>query len=149
MEWWKEVMEKYKNERQNALSAAQNIPAQILKEEETSVDNEIEETEQVTDERVEEEPAAKIADKVYFDYCHNYVFHVQATRYLLKIGLYKYIDDLRIGYDTETKEIIFPLDDTHYYSIQIENNYALDEKSAEKVIRNRLAEVKKKRLTKC
>lgn len=144
-------MSKWKNflDDENNEQSTQNIPAQIPEEEETSVDNEIEETEQVADKRVEKEPAAKTADKVYFDYCHNYVFHVQATRYLLKIGLYKYIDDLRIGYDTETKEIIFPLDDTHYYSIQIENNYALDEKYAKKVIGNRFAELKKKRQTKC
>ena len=145
MEWWKEVMEKYKNERQKALPTAQEIPAQnfdVEEEKNDSLDVETEETDQTADEKVEEEPEAKIADKVYFDYCHNYVFHAQATRYLLKIGLYKYIDDLQIGYDTETKEIIFPIDDKQYYAIKIENNYAISEKYAEKVIEKRLVEIK-------
>ena len=60
-----------------------------------------------------------IADKEYFNHCHNYVFHVAATKWLLKHGLYYDIDKLNIGFDTKEHAIIIPTDETHYrkYSI--------------------------------
>ena len=59
----------------------------------------------------EEEIAAA---KEYFNRCHNYVFHVAATKWLLKHGLYHDIDRWNIGFDVEENAIIIPVDEVHY-----------------------------------
>lgn len=75
-------------------------------------------------------------DENYFDHCHNHVCHVQSQVYLLKVGLYVYVDSLPIGYDTSTKEIILPIDETHYYSIKLRFDRAADEETAQKILRH-------------
>ena len=81
--------------------------------------------------------AVRVADKEYLNQCHNYVFDVQAAAYLMKVGLYLYIDKLQVGYDTKTKEIILPLDGvkgSRYFSIRLEFDHAADEEEAQKVL---------------
>ena len=76
-------------------------------------------------------------DKEYLNRCHNYVFDVQAAAYLMKVGLYLYIDKLQIGYDIKTKEITLPLDGvkgSRYFSIRLEFDHAADEEEAQKIL---------------
>ena len=92
----------------------------------------------VDDEELQLHPQIRITqDKEYLNHCHNYIFDVQAAAYLMKVGLYLYIDKLQIGYDTKTKEIILPLDGvkgSRYFSIRLEFDHAADEKEAQKVL---------------
>ena len=79
----------------------------------------------------------KTQDEEYLNRCHNYVFDVQAAVYIMKVGLYLYIDKLQIGYDTKTKEITLPLDGVkgnRYFSVRLEFDHAADEEEAQKVL---------------
>ena len=86
----------------------------------------------------EMKPPIKITqDEECLNHCHNFVFDVQAAAYLMKVGLYLYIDKLQIGYDTKTKEITLPLDGvkgSRYFSIRLEFDHAADEEEAQQVL---------------
>ena len=85
---------------------------------------------------VEEEIIKTVPNAEYFNRCHNYVFAVQSQSYLLKTGLFLYIDRLQIGYDTSSREIILPIDETHYHSIRLRFDRAANEREAAKVLRH-------------
>ena len=56
----------------------------------------------------------------YYNHCHNYVYHVKATQWLLRHDLYYEIIKLQIGFDVDEEAIIIPIDKNHYakYSIR-------------------------------
>lgn len=88
-------------------------------------------------------PAIKSAtDSEYLNRCHNYVYHVQATFYLIKAGLYSRIDELQIGYDVERKELTIPIDDTQYYSIDLADKQTIVKSKLENVIQQLEGKVK-------
>ena len=119
-----------------------NIPAQNVSLPELLEDN-LEETsiikaDQIVDDKIEITSLIRITqDEEYLNHCHNYVFDVQAAAYIMKVGLYLYIDKLQIGYDTKTKEITLPLDGvkgSRYFAIRWEFDHAADEVTAQKVL---------------
>ena len=75
-------------------------------------------------------------DEDYFNYCHNFVSHVNANSYLLKVGLLPYVNSLDIGYDTATKEIILPIDEARYHSIKLVFDKEADQVDAQKVLQH-------------
>ena len=131
MNWWEEVANNVKKKWRDELSLES---AQVEEKEEI--------TEQKDNIHVENAPALQpqirsIQDEEYLNHCHNYVFNVQVQTYLKKVGLYLYIDKLQIGYDTETKEIILPLDGvkgSRYFAIKLKFDNAADEVTAQKVL---------------
>ena len=107
-------------------------PAQIISSEESDTENnDADHVDAVEEEIIKTAPNAE-----YFNRCHNYIFAVQSQSYLLKTGLFLYIDHLQIGYDTSTKEIILPIDETYYHSIRLRFDRAADEREAEKVLKH-------------
>ncbi len=83
-----------------------------------------------------EEALKSTLEPEYFNRCHNFVSHVCASSYLLKVGLLPYVDSVDIGYDTSMKEIILPIDEKHYHSIKLQFDRAADEREAQKVLRH-------------
>lgn len=75
-------------------------------------------------------------DENYFNFCHDRVLQAQSQSYLLKVGLYLYIDSLNIGYDVSTSEIILPVDETHYQPIKLNFDRAANEKDAQRVLQH-------------
>ena len=107
-------------------------PAQIISNEESNNEtNNINHVDTLKEEIIKTAPNAE-----YFNHCHNYVFAVQSQSYLLKTGLFLYIDRLQIGYDTSSREIILPIYETQYHSIRLRFDRAADEREAAKVLRH-------------
>ena len=114
--------------------------AQIISNEEsTTKANEFVKADYVADrESINEESLIKSVPYAgYINDCHSYVSYIPASKYLYDFGLYLYIDELQIGYDIKTKEIILPLDGVkgrRYFSIRLNFDNAADEEEAQKVL---------------
>ena len=138
MNWWEEVANNVKKKWRDELSLES---AQVEEKEEITEQKDnihVENAPALDDEELQLQSQIRITqDEEYLNRCHNYVFDVQAAAYLMKVGLYLYIDKLQIGYDIETKEIILPLDGvkgSRYFAIRLEFDHAADEVTAQKVL---------------
>ena len=125
MSWWKkildEMVEQWRKEKENAQT----------------IENKVDETpSHFVTQSIERPQIRFLPHEGYFDYCHNYIFNSAATTYLLKVGLYVYIDTLQIGYDPQEQEIILPLSDRKYLSIKLKFDKAADEEEESRVLQN-------------
>ena len=138
MNWWEEVANNVKKKWRDELSLES---AQVEEKEEITEQKDnihVENAPALDDEELQLQSQIRITqDEEYLNRCHNYVFDVQAAAYIMKVGLYLYIDKLQIGYDTKTKEIPLPLDGvkgSRYFSIRLEFDHAADEEEAQQVL---------------
>ena len=133
----KEIMAKTNRSDEAMNSPVQNVSLPEALEDSLEESLIIRANQKVNDKIEITSPIRSTQDEEYLNRCHNYVFDVQAAAYLMKVGLYLYIDKLQIGYDTKTKEIILPLDGvkgSRYFSIRLEFDHAADEEEAQKVL---------------
>ena len=133
----KEIVAKTNQSIETMNNPAQNVSLP------KSLENSLEESlitkvnQNVVDDKIEIPTIIFAQDEEYLNRCHNYVFEVQAAAYLMKVGLYLYIDKLQIGYDAKTKKITLPLDGvkgSRYFSIRLNFDNAADEEEAQKVL---------------